>query len=109
MRKSIAFTEEEVQYLLSRLGDDPFRLRGPLTYLLQQMSDDAEKLRELTARLRANQHWVNEPDPTTEDNSKPRKTERKPKKERLLDDAIAKCQDLSTADRDAVLKALGYK
>ncbi len=58
MNLPLYLNSDEAEYLLGVLGDDPLKLRKALRQLVYRFNDNAERLQEMTARLRNNQHWV---------------------------------------------------
>lgn len=98
MRFPFYLSGPEAEWLLTRLGDDPMRLRRALNHIVVQDQDAAEKLRELTARHRANQHWIDDPpDLPKHGSSQPAKH---------VATIIANIDRINPADRAALLKML---
>lgn len=92
MRRPMYFSREELEWLLTRLGDDPFKFRRQFMFLLQEFNDAAEKLRETTARTMASAHYEEEDAPKL-----------KPPKSSKLEERIRAAVDTLTEDEICVL------
>ena len=59
MKLPLYLTAEEVDFMLQALKTrpDPFKITSVLKEMKQRFADDAERLRELSARCRTNQYW----------------------------------------------------
>lgn len=59
MKLPLYLTADEVDFMLQALKTrpDPFKLTSALKELKQRFADDAERLKEISARCRTNQYW----------------------------------------------------
>lgn len=102
MKLPYYFTRAEAEWLLRQCQkDDPHRLKKAIAHLCYQLQEQEDKQKELSARHRANQHWV-ESNETIAKDVVARKEKKLTRHERLA----AAIGDLSEDQQAALLTAL---